>query len=536
MKLPDGATLARAAAAYDKTLEAMPDAVVVVNADGRLLFVNQQTELLFGYARQMLLGQPIEMLLPERYRARHVSHVSTYIESPRVRPMGAGLELFGLRKDGSEVPVEISLSPSALGGELVVIGTVRNVTERVALLQQLRSMQTVTDAALAHLSLEALLPELLQRVRDVLQPDTVAILLLDEAGKFLVARAAVGIEEEVEQGIRIPVGQGFAGRIAAEKKPVMIIDIDQAELVNPILRRKGIRSLLGVPLLVEGRVIGVLHVGSLEHREFTAEETGLLQRAADRAALALDHARLYSEAENAVRIRNEFLSTISHDLGNPVAAIRMASRQLQGIATNQERNQELVDGLVQIEGSAVRMWKQIEELLDLARLQIGRELDLNWQSMDLVATVRELIAVQQATSDKHRFRLVSETAELQGDWDRTRIERVLTNVLANAVKYSPEGGEIRVWLRAEEDSKRPAGWAAIEIRDEGIGIPAADLPHIFERFHRAKNVVGRFAGTGIGLAGAQQIVNLHGGVLQVASAEDAGTTVTIRLPLGEDLS
>jgi GAF domain-containing protein/anti-sigma regulatory factor (Ser/Thr protein kinase) len=165
-------------------------------------------------------------------------------------------------------------------------------------------IQRVADAALSHLTLDALLAELLERIAETLHTDTAAFLLLDEPSAMLHARAAKGIEEEVEQGVRIPVGRGFAGRVAAERRPITIADVDQADILNPILREKGIRSLLGVPLLVEGRVIGVLHVGTLTPREFTEDDAGLLQIAADRAALAIDHAQLY-ERERAARERSE---------------------------------------------------------------------------------------------------------------------------------------------------------------------------------------------------------------------------------------
>ena len=130
------------------------------------------------------------------------------------------------------------------------------------------AVERITDSALAYLSLEDLLVELLDRIREILAADTAAILLLDPERRVLVARAARGIEEEVRQGVTIPLGGGFAGRIAAEGRPVAIEDVDHAEILNPILRLKGIRSLLGVPLIVEGRVIGVLHVGTLAPSAF----------------------------------------------------------------------------------------------------------------------------------------------------------------------------------------------------------------------------------------------------------------------------
>jgi anti-sigma regulatory factor (Ser/Thr protein kinase)/putative methionine-R-sulfoxide reductase with GAF domain len=152
---------------------------------------------------------------------------------------------------------------------------------------RLRDLRSVTDAALAYLPLEELLTELLGRVVGILNADTAAILLLDDDDRTLVARAVQGLEEEVERGVRIPVGQGFAGRIAATKLPVQIENIDEAEILNPILREKGLRSLLGVPLLVEGGVIGVMHVGTLTPRDFSDEDVELLQSAGDRAALAI---------------------------------------------------------------------------------------------------------------------------------------------------------------------------------------------------------------------------------------------------------
>ena len=176
--------------------------------------------------------------------------------------------------------------------------------------EHVRRLQSVTDAALAHLRLDELLGALLERTRQILEVDTCAILLLDEDTNELVARAALGIEEEVEQGVRIPVGGGFAGRIAAEKRPVILDDVDHAHVLNPILREKGIKSMLGVPLVVEAEVRGVLHVGSLTYRAFQDDEVELLQLVADRAALAIEHARLF-EAERAARERIEHVQAVT---------------------------------------------------------------------------------------------------------------------------------------------------------------------------------------------------------------------------------
>ena len=180
------------------------------------------------------------------------------------------------------------------GQEFLGIGPDES-TDLVA--EKVTHLYRLGDPALSELNLEQLLRELLNRVREILQVDTVAILLLDERREFLEARAAVGIEEEVERGVRIPVGRGFAGRIAAERAAIYIGDVEHAEIVNPILREKGIRSLLGVPLIVEAEVIGVLHVGTLQPRTFTNDDAVLLQMAAARVAPGIERARLFQALE-----------------------------------------------------------------------------------------------------------------------------------------------------------------------------------------------------------------------------------------------
>ena len=166
---------------------------------------------------------------------------------------------------------------------------------------------SLTDVALAHLAVEDLLAELLDRVQGLLEADTVAVLLLDPSSEYLVATAAKGIEEEVRQGVRIPLGKGFAGRIAAEKRPVLLEHVDHTNVLNPILHQRGIRSLLGVPLLINGEAIGVLHVGTLGDRQFTGEDVSFLQIAADRIGFAIQSRRIEIERAAATVLQRSLL-------------------------------------------------------------------------------------------------------------------------------------------------------------------------------------------------------------------------------------
>jgi phosphoserine phosphatase RsbU/P len=192
----------------------------------------------------------------------------------------------------------------------------------------LQQIQAITDAALSHLGDEDLLGEVLERVREILQVDTAVLLLVDDSRRRLVATAARGIEEEVRQSVQVPVGRGFAGRVAAERRPVIIDHVDRANVVNPLLVQRGIRSLLGVPLLVGGDLLGVLHVGTLTARRFTVDEVTLLQLAADRAALAAHSLRTSSERA-AVR---ELQRSLVPSALPVIPGVEMAARYAPGTA------------------------------------------------------------------------------------------------------------------------------------------------------------------------------------------------------------
>jgi serine phosphatase RsbU (regulator of sigma subunit)/anti-sigma regulatory factor (Ser/Thr protein kinase) len=190
---------------------------------------------------------------------------------------------------------------------------------------QLRGIYRLNDPALSELPLDPLLDALLIRIREILAVDTVAVLLLNKEGGELVARAAKGLEEEVERGVRIPVAKGFAGRIASERMPIFIADVDHADLMNPILREKGVRSMLGVPLIVEADLLGVMHVGTLQPRTFTNEDASVLQLAAARVAPAIQQANLFDalqrEHRGAVLLQRSLLpDRLPEPLGVPVAA------------------------------------------------------------------------------------------------------------------------------------------------------------------------------------------------------------------------
>jgi signal transduction histidine kinase len=378
--------------------------------------------------------------------------------------------------------------------------------------KRLHRLQALTDAALAHLDLEELLALLLVRVREMLEADTCAVLLLDERSNELVARAAVGIEEEVEQGVRIPLGRGFAGRVAAQKRPVVLDDVDHADVLNPLLREKGIKSLLGVPLLVRGDAIGVLHVGVLVHRLFTHDDVELLELVADRVAIAIERAQLHQETVLLDQLRANFIAIASHELRTPATSVygvltTLASRGDQ--LSEEVRAQLLRTGVEQGE----RLRRLLEELLDLSRLD-SHGIRLQPKPIVVRTALEEIVR----TNVPEGTALVLEVSpELTAVVDPLVLDRVLSNLLINALSF----GKPPVVVAAETRDRH----LRIAVSDDGPGVAEELHSRLFDRFARGSDA----AGSGLGLAIAHAYARAAGGDL-VYVADAPGARFELILP------
>ena len=293
---------------FEALVQLAPDATVVVDTSGRIQLVNHPTEELFGYPAEELLGQPVELLVPERLRGVHQQYRAGNADMPYVRPFGANLPLSGRRRDGSEFPIEASLGPLEEGGESLVIVCIHDISElqwvhdahvaTQAANQDLRALQALTDTALSHLSLDDLVPALLERVADVLGVDNAAVLLLDSAGHTLTVQAARRFDTPASTEVRVEVGQGFVGRIAETRESLVVDDIAAFPIAIPLFREQ-FHSVAGVPLEVGTQLLGVVLVATALPRHFTTRDVQLLQQVADRIALAIDRARLYTREQEA---------------------------------------------------------------------------------------------------------------------------------------------------------------------------------------------------------------------------------------------
>jgi len=522
------------------------DAIITVDEEQRIVLFNEAAERMFGCPGVEAMGRPLDRFIPERFRVTHNDGFLRFGETGGLARLTA---LTALRADGAEFPIEASISNIEVGGRELFTVILRDITERRQAeaereqlareqtaraeaeyaAEKIRRLQAVIDSVLAHLTLENLLPEMLNRIRELLETDSAAILLLSEDGQSLVIRAAIGFQEEVI-GLRIPLGQGVSGSIAASHAPLVVEDLSAVEVINPVLRREA-RSLIGAPLIVKGELIGVIHADTAKLKRFAENDVRLLQLAADRVALAIEQRRLYEveqqarrQAEEANRTKDEFLAIVSHELRSPLNAILGYTRMLRSGPEDREGFNK-VTGV--IERSAKAQLQIIEDLLDSARIVTGK-LRIEPSLVDMVPALEAALDTVRSAAEAKGITLVANFSHLpeQVLGDSTRLQQVVWNLLTNAVKFTQEGGRVELRMEGAADHIQ------IAVSDTGKGIEPEFLPFVFDRFRQADSSSGRrYGGLGLGLSLVKHLVELHGGTITAASeGAGRGTTFTITLP------
>ena len=368
---------------------------------------------------------------------------------------------------------------------------------------------------------------------------------LDERGEYYTLYAIAGAPREAFEQFPLPRITALFGPTFHGEGVVRIADVRKDERFgqNPPhyglpLGHLPVVSYLAVPVMARaGEVLGGLFFGHPEPDVFDERAERFAVGLAAQAAVAVENARLYQQAQDELTARGRvqaekeaFLDAVAHDLGNPLTTVKGQTQLLRRRAHQGRADLATLEtGLAAIEAATNRATRLIGELTDAARLEAQRPLELKRTAIDLVALAEACITESQAAAAGQQLRLEAGVPEVVGLWDADRLTRVLENLVANAVKYSPAGSSVVV--RVGREGARDGLRAVLSVADQGVGIPAADLPHIFERFRRGGNVAGRFAGSGLGLWGSQRIVAQHGGTIAIDSTEGEGTTVTVRLPL-----
>jgi signal transduction histidine kinase len=395
----------------------------------------------------------------------------------------------------------------------------------------LGQVQLVTEAPLREASADRLMSALLASVRHTLRSDTATILLVTADGGDLVPVSSEGLEAELVEDLRVPLARGVAGRIALSTRGLIFPDLTHVEVVSRSLQ-DGVTSLMGAPLRVGNRLIGIIHVGASAARQFTDDDLRFLNLVADRVALVIELARLHeaeqtarAEAETANKAKDQFLATLSHELRTPLTSI---VGWIQIIRTRTQEPAAVARAMDVIERNAALQVRLIDDLLDVSRIIAGkvqldrRPVDLGGIAVAAADTIRPAAGAKNISLE-----VITEAAAVV-DGDGTRLQQVVTNLLTNAVKFTPDNGAVTLRIHCTVSD------AVVTITDTGNGIRADFLPHVFGAFRQAQTAPTRKAGSGLGLGLAivRHLVELHGGTVTAESAgEGSGATFIVRIPL-----
>jgi PAS domain S-box-containing protein len=511
------------------------EAIVSIDEAQRITFFNEAAERMFGYSRQEVLGRSHDILIPERFRTTYREEVARFGESPvAAQPMADRGETPCLRKDGTEFLAEASISKLEVGGERVFNVVLRDVSERKQVeryLQLLARSGGVLSASLAHEQTVAAAAELgVQLLADYCCIDSI-----DEAGAIrrLASSHADPQRAELAQALAAyPVRPDRPHpllRAIETQQPVLVADCSpeivrewaQDEPHLQALRELAPCSCIAVPLLAHGRLLGGMIFISIRST-YSPEDVSLAEELARRVALALDNARLYKDSQQAIRARDNVLRVVSHDLRNPLHTISLVSELLLDPSLPQSSEQREKQ-LQIIRRSTERMSHLVEDMLDAARIEAGAlMLDPYHQSPSRL--VKEAIELNRPAATARSLALEPEITEpLPPVYaDRNRLLQVFSNLIGNAVKFTPEGGSITVVVEPDGDQVRFA------VRDTGPGLSPEHQRHLFQPFWQARRDGRQGAELGLGIA--RGIVEKHGGRIWVESEEGAGTTVSFTLP------
>ena len=486
---------------FRELFEAAPDGILVADHEGLIVRINVQIERMFGYPRGEVIGKCIDMLIPERFRPQHPQHVASYMRSPRTRSMGSGLELSGRRRDGTEFPVEISLSPiSSARGEMVA-AAIRDVSDR-------RRIEDEARRANAYLLSSV------DSIQDAfsLYDEEDRIVLVNSAFRQLLGPAMSGaiVGRRFEEVLDSALGSG-------------LIELrgEAASIVHA--RWLSYHRLPAGALELEtrdGRTLRIIDRPTAEHGTVSL----IIDVTEDRSH-ADELRRARQQAEAASGAKSEFLASMSHELRTPLNAVLGFAQLLQRDRKQplSDRQQERIEHVLR---GGEHLLKLIDEVLDLARIEAGG-VTISAEPVGVREVLEQVMTTLEPLAARVNVRLailpVQDVPTVTAD--RTRLEQILMNFGSNAIKYNRPGGHVTFTVTRDETKVR------ILVADDGLGIPEDKRSKIFEPFQRAGQETGPIEGTGIGLAISKRLAELMAGTVGFKSETGRGSTFWVEVPI-----
>lgn len=483
-------------------LDAAPDGVIVCNVRGKLALVNRAAEAMFGYGPGELHGRDIATLIPIRNRPQHANHFAHYAAGPRIRAMAGDLDLRALRRDGSEFPVEISLSPLTTASGMLIIAIVRDITER-------RQLQRDHDRTAAFLA------SAVEAVQE-------AFLLYDEHDRVVLANTAA---VQLFGGAinRSIVGLGFSELVgAAVSAGLFAVTAETAD------------SLASRWQAYHGAPSGALELRTSDGRylrvtDRTTAEHGVVSLIADvtddmRHAAELESSRQAAEAANAAK--SEFLSSMSHELRTPLNAI-LGFAQLLESDRKHPLDARQMERLGYVLRGGEHLLHLVDDVLDLSRIEAGK-LPIAVQSVEVANVVGEVVHTLEPMAARAGIAVsvaTTLTQDLRVAADRTRLVQILMNFGSNAIKYGKPNGCVTVRTESLPEAIR------IVVADDGIGIPEHQCAKIFQPFERAGQETGTIEGTGIGLALSKRLAELMCATVGFSTQVGRGSEFWVDVPI-----
>jgi PAS domain S-box-containing protein len=524
---------------YAALFESAYDAILLVNARGSIEFANPQALKLLGYSADELMGQPVELLIAEPYRDLHVRQRNDYLACPMAKPMGRNLDLVVVTRSRATVPVDVALSPVQTESGTLVSVVIRDISERRARELQDRFLAQASSALVESIDLE----HSLRTVAGVLVPqlaDWCAIFERDEKGAPVVvsqlhgdAAAATTLQDLLKDYRPLSHDRGVDW-VVRTGRSLLEPEADKMDFGALLpgrdkiaaLERLKITSYLIAPMTAGKEVVGAIFLATgASGRRLGQDQIALVEQIAQRAGWAMANAKLYLQAKRAVAAREEVLAVVSHDLRNPLSAVRMNAELLERVAADGSPLACVGRIARSIEVATSRMDRLIRDLLDFSKLRV-QGLTVRPQPHDLRVIVGELCLGLRPTADAKAIVLKDEVGDLP--WvacDAVRVAQILGNLLDNALKFTREGGVVTVGATPRE------GEVDIHVSDTGPGMTPEQSARVFDRYWQAQDTA--YLGNGLGLAIAKGLVEAHGGRIWVESEFGKGSSFHFTLPLAK---